>query len=101
MLPKSREMIEVEVEEEEQVDPREEEERDYHSAGVSNGSDGKKGTERRERVNNLRSDESIVLRRAHATAPIMALRLVEASTELLHSHIPLEPGYSTVRHPRL
>jgi len=48
---------------------------------------GKKGTERRERcVNNLHSDESIVLRRAHATAPIMALRLAKASTELLHSH---------------
>lgn len=51
--------------------------------------DGKKGTERRERINNLHSDESIVLRQAHATAPIMALRLVEAaSTELLHSHPP-------------
>lgn len=62
--------------------------------------DSEKETERREScVNNLHSDESIVLRRAHATAPIMALRLTKVSTELLHSH-PFEAGYSTNRlHP--
>lgn len=36
--------------------------------------------EREGRVNNLHSDESIVLRQAHATVPIMALRLVDAPT---------------------
>lgn len=42
------------------------------------------------RVNNLHSDESIVLRQAHATVPIMALRLVDASTtNLLFSSPPL------------
>lgn len=63
------------------------EECDSLSRRVVEARGGKKGTERRERcVNNLHSDESIVLRRAHATAPIIALRLAKASTELLHSH---------------
>ena len=34
------------------------------------------------RVNNLHSDESIVLRQAHATVPIMALQPVDAPTTL-------------------
>lgn len=61
----------------------------------------KKGTERRERcVNNLHSDESIVLRRGR-TRPLQlwhsALPRLQPSCS---TRIPFEPGYSTNRlHP--
>lgn len=58
---------------------------------------GKPREKRERRVNNLHSDESIVLRRAHATAPIMALRLAELLP--LAASPPLESGYSADRSP--
>lgn len=47
--------------------------------------------EREGRVNNLHSDESIVLRQAHATVPIMALQPVDAPTTSLSLSFSLNP----------
>lgn len=47
--------------------------------------------EREGRVNNLHSDESIVLRQAHATVPIMALQSVDAPTTSLSLSFSLNP----------